>query len=93
MTVDELYTRFEKLVQMIMRDLPAMRDRIAALESKLAQLQSQPGKAMNGAPSVEQDADNTIVAADPRGRPITAKMVREDPKLRMRLQFSEESES
>lgn len=92
MTVDELYARFEKLVQMIMRDLPAMRDRIAALE-KLAQLQSQPGKAMNGAPSVEQDADNTIVAADPRGRPITAKMVREDPKLRMRLQFSEESES
>lgn len=86
--------RLAALVQMITRDLGTMQNalngalaRIAALEGRA---QAHPAPAMHGM----SDEDTTIVGIHPiSGRGVTAKQLKEDPKLAMRMKFAESDES
>lgn len=94
MALPPIEERFKMLVEMVQRDLGTMQahvnalvSRVTVLEQQLARAGGKPQQAMNGAP--EDDA-STIVGTHPvTGRPVTAKQLKEDPKLRLRMQFAE----
>jgi hypothetical protein len=87
MTLEELARKFAQLVQITSRDMGQLQARIAVLEAQLQQAQARGGF---GDTEIQRGTAGTeVVGYHPvTGKPITANEV--DPKLAMRLRFSEE---
>lgn len=80
-----LEAKFNQLVGIVQRDMTALQVRIAKLEAE----HKQTGRSLGDTEIQRGTAGDEVVAFHPAtGKPITAKEV--DPKLAMRLRFSEE---
>jgi len=81
MTIEE---KFVKLVALVQKDIGALQSRIARLEAALSQRSMNGIEIQRGVPSDEE----TVAFHPVTGKGLKAKEV--DPRLAMRLRFSEE---
>ena len=82
---------------MVQRDLGAMQQAVNSLRAEVTQLRNAAAALPRSAPAMHgygvQNEDDAIVGIHPiTGRGVTAKQLKDDPKLAMRMKFSEADE-
>lgn len=94
MTTDELARRFDQLVMMMKGNMQQLVAEINAAKIEIAALRTEvntlKGTQATAVQAQQAQSEDQVVGTHPvTGAPVTAAQVKADPKLRLRMVFSE----